>query len=269
MGYLSKQLPEELVQSLSIVMMPDLVPRIKSVWLDSAVPVSLRDIDKFEAVISAVRGFCNTLAELKYTGFDELQEWVSTAPKVWLTKCKETALDTVRVKMAQGLGDSKEVERVETQTVSRTEGRELAANGAPAATDDDDWGAAWDDAGNDAAADTNADETANAAPGANEEDGTDAWGWGQDETTEEAPADTVAAPAPQTIVEDDAGEAWGWDDEAAEEPNQDAVPRPRPTNPPTQTREMTLKETYNISSMPEPVLALISAILEDGATLIG
>ncbi len=34
-----------------------------------------------------------------------------------------------------------------------------------------------------------------------------------------------------------------------------------------QTRELTLKETYHISSMPEPVLALIFAILEDGATL--
>lgn len=31
---------------------------------------------------------------------------------------------------------------------------------------------------------------------------------------------------------------------------------------------MTLRETYKISAMPEPVLALISTILEDGAFLV-
>jgi centromere/kinetochore protein ZW10 len=270
MAYLSKRLPEELVQSLSYVMMPDLVPRIKTAWLDSAVPASLQEIDKFEEVIGAVRVFCNALKELNYSGFDELQEWVASAPKVWLTKCKETALDTVRIKLAQGLGDPREVERVETQKVSRTEGQELAANGAPATADDDDWGAAWDEGGGAGEVEPARPGPAeDAAPITSEEDGADAWGWGEGDAAEEMPEETVAAAAP-TTTEDDGGDAWGWDDG---ETTAEHVQQPgRVTKPPVQsgqTREMTLKETYNISSMPEPVLALISAILEDGASLVG
>lgn len=275
MAYLSKRLPEELVHSLSFVMMPDLVPRIKTAWLDSAVPASLQEIDKFEEVIDAVRVFCTALERLNYSGFDELQEWVASAPRVWLTKCKETALDTVRIKLAQGLGDTKEVERVETQKVSQTEGQELAANGAPAAADDDDWGAAWDEGGGDVGVEpVHPGPSDDAAPTTSEEDGADAWGLGDDDdATDEGPAETVADAAPATMEDDDGGDAWGWNEEdATVEPPQPAVPAERVPNPPrqsVQTREMTLKETYHISSMPAPVLALISAILEDGASLVG
>ncbi|KAI1860276.1 uncharacterized protein JN550_011654 [Neoarthrinium moseri] len=268
MSYFSKRLPDELVRSLSIVMMPELVPRIKAVWLDSVVPASLKEIDQFQEVLGSVRQFCNTLKELNYSGFDDLQDWVNNAPRVWLTKCRETALDTVRVKLAQGLGNTKEVERVETQTVSRTEGAELAANGAPATVDDDDW-AAWDEGGDDAAGATdhapaNAVETATG----DEEDGADAWGWGEDAPAEEQPPATSAASAQQPPAEDDGGDAWGWGDEdTAEHPTEKKAPR-APTAS-SNTREMTLRETYKISSMPEPVLALIAAILEDGAFLVG
>ncbi|KAH8664559.1 hypothetical protein BX600DRAFT_541146 [Xylariales sp. PMI_506] len=265
MGYLSQRLPEELVQSLSFVMMPDLIPRIKNLWLDSAVPLSLTDMDKFQDVIGAVRLFCNNLTELKYSGLDELQEWVGTAPHVWLTKCKETALDTVRVKLVQGLGASREVERVETQQVSRSEGQDLMANGAPA-TEEDDWGSAWDDGGDAATAAAREDAHGGAAATTNEEDGADAWGWGEENDT--APADVDAAPE-LPAEEDDGGDAWGWgDDDAAQEAPQAAPAHAAPAASNTQTREMTLRETYKISSMPEPVLALIAAILEDGASLV-
>ncbi|KAI0123455.1 hypothetical protein BJ170DRAFT_109074 [Xylariales sp. AK1849] len=264
MSYLSKRLPDELVKALSNVMMPDLMPRIKTVWLDSAVPVSLKEIDEFQIVIDSVRTFCNALRALNYSGFDELQEWVNDAARVWLTKCKETALDAVRAKLARGLGSAKEVERVETQEVSRSEGQELAATGAPAAAHDDDWGA-WDNE-DDAPAQANH----NAVPAINEEDGADAWGWGEDGAAEETAAHhTQANPASENADEDEDGAAWGWGDEqAAEAPRQLTTQTQAPAQR-SQTREMTLKETYNISSMPEPVLALISAILEDGAFLVG
>ncbi|KAI1468589.1 uncharacterized protein F4812DRAFT_427416 [Daldinia caldariorum] len=253
--YLSERLPEELVFSLSNVMMPDLIPRLISIWLDTSVPASLKEMDGFRDVTEVVKAFCSRLRSLKLAGFQELQDWVDDAPKVWLSKCKETALDTVRTKLSQGLGQPKEVERVETQTVTQSEGKELAANGVGPSNDDDDWGAAWDDGETDIQQDTNS------KPEAAEDDGADAWGWGDDDAAGEQTQEDPAA-------EEDPAAAWGWGEEdttgvAAEEP----AAKTQPSN--TQTRELTLKETYNISSMPEPVIALVSAILEDAASLVG
>ncbi|KAL7625179.1 ribosome biogenesis protein ytm1 [Parahypoxylon ruwenzoriense] len=259
MTYFFERLPEELVHSLSNVMMPDLIPRIIGTWLDNAVPASLKEMDEFQHVTDSVREFCGRLRHLHFSGFQELQEWVDDAPKVWLTKCREKALDSVRTKLAQGLGQTKEVERVETQTVSKSEGKELAANGA-ISSGNDDWDAAWSD-GEAARKGGN-----NIKPEANEDDGTDAWGWGDDDggdEQKEAPAEKHPAEPPD---EEDAAEAWGWGEEDATE----AVPEEPETKPASSsTRELTLKETYNISSLPEPVLALVSAVLEDAASLIG
>lgn len=243
-------------------MMPDLISRIVGTWLNIAVPVSLKEMDEFQHVTEAVKTFCNRLQNLNFTNFQELQEWVDDAPKVWLSKCRETALDTVRAKLAQGLGESKSVERVETRTISKSEGKELAANGVGPSGDDNDWGAAWEGE----EADTNNEATDTKLEG-NEDDGTDAWGWGDDDPVDEQP-DAPAQPSTEQPIDDDPTEAWGWGEEAAEA----APDEPAPTDISSsnaQTRELTLKETYNISSMPEPVLALVSTILEDAALLIG
>ncbi|KAH9905055.1 Centromere/kinetochore Zw10-domain-containing protein [Xylariomycetidae sp. FL2044] len=265
-GYLSERLPEELVHCLSNVMMPDLIPRIMTVWLDSVVPASLKEMDGFQEVIDSVNSFCSSLRDLKFTGFEELQEWVDNTPRVWLSKCRESALDSIRSKLSQGLGDTREIERVETQTVSKAEGRNLAANGATPARDEDNWDAAWSDGGGEHKP---GDDD---KPKANEDDGTDAWGWGDDDEIAEAkPEETKSGSESQDPPEEDPVEAWGWGEEdpaiptAVEEPSlkQDAPVAK------ADTRELTLKETYNISSMPEPVLSLISIILEDGASLVG
>ncbi|KAI0852330.1 hypothetical protein F5Y00DRAFT_227848 [Daldinia vernicosa] len=255
MTYLSERLPEELVYSLSNVMMQDLIPRLISTWLDIAVPASLKEMDEFQDVTEATKAFCSRLRDLKLSGFRELQEWVDDAPRVWLSKYKETSLDTVRMRLSQGLGQPKEVERIETQTVTRSEGKGLVANGVGPSNDDDDWGAAWDDG------ETDTQKDANLKPETNEDDGTDAWGWGEDDTVGEQ---SQTEPA----VEEDPVAAWGWGEEdTTEAVTGEPTPKPQPSS--TQTRELTLKETYNISSMPEPVLALVSAILEDAASLVG
>lgn len=279
LSYFAARLPQELVDSLSTLMMPEVVSRIISVWLDSAVPVSLQEMDKFEEIMATARQLCARLEELKFSGFNELQDWVDNAPRVWLAKCRETALDTVRTRLSEGLGSPKQVERVEKQMVSRAEGQGLVAApataAAAAATDDDDWGAAWDDetdqAGDQAGEPEQANNSEAAAAGV-EEDGADAWGWGEDGgeggDTQEAP-ETQPNQQNDADADDDAGDAWGWGEEDAphEQPDRNAARRRSTAPAAPEQREMTLKETYNISSMPEPVLQLIFAILEDGATL--
>lgn len=271
MDYFAKRLPEELVQSLSIVMMPDLIPRIVTVWLDSAVPSSLSEMDGIQDTVEAVSDFCNALKRLHYSGYEELQDWVNNVPHVWISKCRETALDSIRSRLIEGLGDSKEVERVETQTVSKSEGKELAANGG--ATDDA-W-AAWSD---DDEVKTSNGNGSKPQPTEDDDGGLGNWGWGDEDGTADANTSDANKPSQAEVPaevpaeEDDPLEAWGWSDEVAtEEPLTQAAPDTKPPSrntEPLQTRELTLKETYNISSMPEPVLALISAILEDGASLI-
>lgn len=277
-SYFAERLPQDLIESLSALMMPEVVSRIISVWLDSAVPASLQEMEKFEEIMAAARQFCARLEELKFSGFNELQDWVENAPRVWLAKCRETALDTVRTRLSEGLGSPKQVERVEKQMVSRAEGQGLVAapaTAAAASAEDDDWGAAWDDEGeqpDDPAREPSQANTNAAAVGV-EDDAADAWGWG--EGGEEVEGDTQEAAEIQpnqpnnADADDDAGDAWGWGDEdaPAEQPDRNTARRPSTAPAAPEQREMTLKETYNISSMPEPVLQLIFAILEDGATL--
>jgi len=258
LDYLSERLPEELVYSFSNVMMPDLIPRIISDWLEPAVPTSLEDVDEFQKIIDATGIFCDRLKKLKFSSFDDLQEWVQNVPRVWLAKCRETALDSIRTKLSQGLGDPKEIERVETQTVSQEEGKKFALNNANP-TNGEGWDAAWQD-----------EQPSKDTKTKDEDDGADAWGWGDDDEAEENPA-TIAEPKQDDPNDDaDVAEAWGWGDEdiATDMTENHAVENKKSQQPPS-TQELTLRETYNISSMPEPVLALITAILEDGALLVG
>lgn len=170
--------------------------------------------------------------------------------------------------------------------VSRSEGKELAANGVAKQANDDDWGAAWGDDDDDQRPEeskayeaTDAKTTKTAAQA--DDDGADAWGWGEEEHTADVTEsgrvaednDARKAAAGNKDDDDDDDEhdaaAWGWgDEEAAAQSSPNARKKTEPSAMSfEESREMVLKETYHISSMPEPVLELISAILEDGAAL--
>lgn len=164
------------------------------------------------------------------------------------------------------------MEKVEKEMVSLAEGKELANSGAVAASaNDQDWDAAWDDdEGNHEPSSEEKRPVVASPAAADEDDGADAWGW--DDEPEEGPEEQSGAP--ESTMEDDGADAWGWGDEdatAAPPPDPKpakAAPAPaRKATADTQTREMVLRETYHVSSMPEPVLNLIRAILEDGAAL--
>ena len=156
--------------------------------------------------------------------------------------------------------------------VSFAEGKELANSGAVAASaNDQDWDAAWDDDEGQIESPSNEKRPVAKPLAADEDDGADAWGWDDEpeEIAEEKHTEQELAPE-----EDDGADAWGWGDEDTTEPSppepKPATAAPAPTRKATaetQTKEMVLRETYHVSSMPEPVLNLIFAILEDGAAL--
>lgn len=266
--FLVQRLPADLVETISSTLLPETIHKITTIWLDSAVPSSLQDMDRFQDVIATAKEFCSTLNELGLSNLGDIQEWTESAPRVWLSKCREAALDSVRTQLSKGLGASRRVEKVEKQMVSRSGNKPLAANGGVDASDVHGWDA-WDDGGQDAPNETG-NEGTDKPPDEGDDDGTDAWGWGEEEATAEEPKEEPQK-APEDSKpdeEEDPSEAWGWGDETNDD--QVEVPNPAEAAAPQrepQTRELVLKETYSISSMPQPVLDLIFAIVEDGASL--
>ncbi|KAI2643176.1 hypothetical protein GGS21DRAFT_2191 [Xylaria nigripes] len=264
--YLSERLPQDLIYSLSLVMMPDLVPRIITRWLEPAVPTSLKNMDEFQQILDITKKFCDRLNSLKFTGFHDLQEWGQNVSLVWLAKCREAALNLIRTKLTQGLGDSREIERIETRIVSAEEEQQLVPN-SDTSPNEDAWGAAWDDS----EAPANSDDQLK--PANDDDDGADAWGWGDDDNNNSAATDvktiSTTSKHDEHVEDEDLAEAWGWGDEenTTDAYNEPAAPDPAPQPTPS-THELTLTETYNVSSMPEPVIALILAILDDGAALV-
>lgn len=269
--FLSQKLPSDLLPSLGNFMMVDVIPKLIGEWLDAAVPSSLAEMDRFQAMIKRAQGFCETLTSNGYTGFADLQNWVENAPSIWLGKCRETTLDSVRSKLLNGIGEAKQVEKVEKQMVSIAEGKEITnAPGTAATGEANEWGADWGDAWDN---DKEQDESQSGpkpkgqdSVKVEEDDGADAWGWDDEDTTAAEPQ--AKKTQKQDDDEDDSAAAWGWgDDDATQEPKVEPAVQSKAPNPHDETRELVLRETYNISSMPEPVLELIYSILEDGAAL--
>ncbi|UPK93372.1 hypothetical protein LCI18_004307 [Fusarium solani-melongenae] len=269
--FLSQKLPSDLLPSLGNFMMADVIPKLIGEWLDAAVPSSLAEMDRFQAMIKRARGFCETLTRSGYTGFTDLQNWVENAPSIWLGKCRETTLDSVRSKLLNGIGEAKQVEKVEKQMVSIAEGKEITkAPGTAATGEANDWGADWGDAwDNEKEQDESQPRPKSKGQDSaktEEDDGADAWGWDDEDTTAAEPQTKKTQKEDED--EDDSAAAWGWgDDDATQEPQVEPAVQGKASNPHDETRELVLRETYNISSMPEPVLELIYSILEDGAAL--
>ncbi|TQV90902.1 centromere kinetochore protein [Cordyceps javanica] len=269
--FVARKLPADLLPSFSAQMVADVIPKLIDNWLDTVVPSSLQNMDEFQQVIQRTQKFCTILSEHGYTGLERISTWAEKAPMTWLAKCRDTALDSVRNRLAGGIGDPRQVEKIEKHMVTVAEGKELATTGAGAAADTADWNDDWGDAWNEEETAAEAAQETDDTP--MEDDGADAWGgWGEntDDNQETAGVDTAG--------DDDGADAWGWDDDAVAEPepkpktkeksqSAKAMPRGRARPNADETRELILKETYSISSMPGPVLELILAILEDGLTL--
>jgi protein transport protein DSL1/ZW10 len=100
--FLIKTLTPELVKSLSDAMMPTLSTRVKELWLDTAVPASLGEIENYQKALDQVSDFANTLDVLGWPDSHGFHHWVEDAHKNWLNKRRETVLDWTRNQLELG-----------------------------------------------------------------------------------------------------------------------------------------------------------------------
>jgi centromere/kinetochore protein ZW10 len=100
--YLVENLPSEFIKPLSDAMMPDLSARLKDLWLDTAVPVSLDDMIEYQKSLAQVHEFAEKLQSLSWPGGETFEDWISDAPKIWISKRRESVLDWTRNQLALG-----------------------------------------------------------------------------------------------------------------------------------------------------------------------
>lgn len=264
--FLRARLPLSVVEPLAEHLMPRLISRLISTWLASAVPEDLDEMEDFQDTMSLIQNFGNTLDSYKWPGKRELVDWTRSIPKVWLRKRQETSLNQIRKLLSKGIGTIEKVERVETQVLSRHD--EVFANNGGG----DDWNAGWSDDESGSPTKTHQPSTSNAAEREDEED-VSAWGL-DDEKDNETSQDDQRNPA----TADDDADAWGWGDENEGEESKKAPPSSQPNRKSTQSdglagapeqteREVTLKETYNITSLPKEILEMITRVVSDAEKL--
>jgi centromere/kinetochore protein ZW10 len=260
--YLSTRLPPSVSTPLSRILMPSLTSRLISTWLASSVPPSLEGMREYQEILALAVRLEEDIESIGWTAEGELLDWVERAPRVWLTRRREASLDSVRSILRRGFGKVKCVERVETQTVTQKEGL-FGNNGGP-----DIWSENWSDEENEKP------QVQLVNPSTEDEEDVSAWGLDVDVDVESDRPDISRPPATKDD-DDEIGEAWGWGDDGSDGslPNPDETKETRGTGETGNgaetrpDREVTLRETYNITAIPEFVLEIISKVVDDAETL--
>ncbi|KAF9882964.1 hypothetical protein FE257_004391 [Aspergillus nanangensis] len=256
--FIRHNLPSSITNSFPDSFIPALSSKIISSWLSSAIPTELTGLVEFENTLDHVLKFSRTVESFGWHGHEELVSWVNQAPRLWLTRRRVDSLDQVRRVLAASQGNTKQVERVEKEEVSPTD-EALLENATT-----DDWDAGWDD--------DNDPETKRPGHGSKEEEeDVSAWGLDDDDDKEDLPESKPDA------SQDDDGEAWGWGDEDEEEqqPNTEkgnSQDMAKPVNGKNaahdiSSREVTLREQYTVTDIPECILGIVRQQIADSETI--
>lgn len=261
LSFLQTHLPPSIVNPLSKVCGPHLVESLISMRLSSAVPQNLSALQKFSNTREEVYRFFETMSSNGWPGADQLRTWTSSIPQVWLEKRQRQSLDQVRQLVKRGLGDLKAVERVETQRVSQQDQLFQSKAG------NEDWDAGWSEEEDESSVQNEGTHRNNAID--DEEGDVSAWGL-DDQGDDEGKSKGAAASA----NDDEEADSWGWEVDNDNEADPSS-PQRRPETSTARAvnghsksrseseREITLRETYNITSLPVEILQLIDSILSD------
>ncbi|KAJ5485058.1 hypothetical protein N7539_005046 [Penicillium diatomitis] len=265
LAFLRENLPSEILSELPESLIPFIVSNLIVKWLGPTIPTTLDGLVEFEKTLEDIHIFAQKVQSWGWQGTEELTSWVNQAPRLWLTRRRVDSLDSVRKALAASKGTTKQVERVEKEQVSRAD-EVLLESGT------DDWDASWDDdKGEDEKEQDALSKPANTI-GIEEEEDVSAWGLDDDEDADEE----SGKPIPDTLgTADDAdNDAWGWGDEEVEDQdlNQHGhhlADDPRQSKETCGTiqsagsREMTLREVYTITDIPESMLEIIRQQVND------
>ncbi|KAF1954011.1 WD40 repeat-like protein [Byssothecium circinans] len=272
--YLSTRLPPAIATPLSEKLVPIIASRFIHYWLLPTVPLSTDDVPEFQEMLSLVLGLVEYLDELGWSGQKRLSDWVDKSAGIWLARQKEVAIARVQKIFPKRVQDKKTVERVETQIITKGDalhGGHDEPKSEPEKTEqDDDWGAEWGD-------EEPAKEEAKPAQADIEEEDVSAWGVEDDELQEESKEKPKTEP--QETTEEDA-EDWGadWGDDDASKPEPTGV-APKAANNhnrnghavaaqgPTVNEEITLRETYTVTAIPDSIIEIILQVVTDVGTL--
>ena len=286
--FLGSRLPLSVSSRLSAILIPLLLPQLQTRWLEPSIPGSLEGLEDLEDVIESVNDLAADLHKKKWSGSDELLAWADDIPRLWLSKRKEASLAAVRQSCFRSTGQKKTAERVETQIISDSDVLATGQSGGPVETkpqQEDDWDAGWEEESEDVSAKPEVQTTnTNIQEEEEDDDAAEAWGgFDEDEPVETKPEESSTNDVePSGENEEDEWGAWGDDDA---QPTEESSKTPKKaTQPAVSTpmvngkqakqeqpvpREITLREAYTITSLPDSLLELIEEILSDVEALGG
>lgn len=265
--FLDARLPATLCSPLSELLLPPLIENIIISRLSSCVPIRIDEMPFFQQLLDRVSKLADQIDALHWSGSTAaLKEWVQSAPRTWLAKRRETSLGAVRTLLFTKLKERNTVERVETQMVTKGD---ALMSGHQDGSDD-----AWDEAWNEEPSSPVNANGPSSIEVADDEDDASAWDI-DDDQPEQAPASE--APANEDAAEDDVdADAWGWGDEEqgvqqeaklAVDKNSHAAPNTQASAQPSTEREITLRETYTVTAVPDGILEIIRQSVADAETL--
>ncbi|KAL3450658.1 hypothetical protein BJX65DRAFT_293878 [Aspergillus insuetus] len=245
--FLHQSLPLAISSSLSDTFIPAISSKIISHWLLTAIPTELEGLGWFEATLNHVLDFTKLIGSLNWHGQEELVSWVNQAPRLWLTRRRVDSLDEVRKVLSASKGDSRQVERVEKRQIHASD--EVLLDNSTL----DDWDAGWDDQNH---------------------DDVDVSAWGLDDDKDDSKA-TKAKAGVDDDEDDGAGDAWGWAEDDEEDqsfedtaPNKAAIEaKPSRDQSHSEPREITLKESYTITDVPDSILHIIRQQVADSVAI--
>ncbi|KAF2710283.1 WD40 repeat-like protein [Pleomassaria siparia CBS 279.74] len=273
-AYLSTRLPPTVAVPLSETLVLVIASRLISNWLRPAVPLTMDGVLDFQEILSLVLGLAEYFDELEWSGQNRLRDWVDKSAEIWLASRKEVAIARIQTILPRRVQEKKTVERVETQVITKGD----AMLGGK--DDEEDWGADW---GEDEAESKEKEAEPTSQEEIEEED-MSAWGIDEDEEPKEEPDQGVEEETRHEESEDTGEvdtEAWGWGDDEESHPAppppsapvNKAYPEPSANGSasapqkPTTNKEITLRETYTVTAIPDSIIEIIMQVVSDVGTL--
>ncbi|KAL8997889.1 MAG: hypothetical protein Q9169_002971 [Polycauliona sp. 2 TL-2023] len=258
-AFLTSNLPPLVVGLLSKVLTPMLIENLVSLRLSTTIPVDFTALREFDSTRAEIQRFSGSLRSHGWPGQSQLHDWIDGIPQLWVQQRQTSSLDCVRRLLQRGYGEITTVERVETQLISQQD-RLFTADATK-----DSWDAGWSEEDVSSSPDGNP-TLQNEADGQEEED---VKAWGLDDEAGDAVRSRNSASPTESDAEDD---AWGWGNdkdtvEASQSPHDGRVPPSRHGinghDRPKGQRQMTLRESYNITALPVGILDLIKNVIFD------